>query len=267
MGMRKLKEAEEAYKEGLKLTPEDTGLKKGLQDVETAIHNTTGWGGKPAGGNPFANMFGPDLPSKMAANPKLAPLLGDKELMGKIAMIQQNPQMINMYLQDPKVMQLVMGLIGLDPEAMSKTSEADKDTVMEDVTPPDSPPARSTPPKKQPEPKSKKEEEKEEESSLTDEERQKRQARKESDTLKEEGNALYKKKEFEKALEKYQAAWEKDETNIAVLTNRAGKIRLPFFSFFVSFLLFFFCFFVVALNYPKYISFFSILCLGKKNIY
>lgn len=40
---------------------------------------------------------------------------------------------------------------------------------------------------------------------------------------KELGNQAYKKRQFEQALEHYQKAWSLDNTNISILTNKAGK--------------------------------------------
>ncbi len=40
---------------------------------------------------------------------------------------------------------------------------------------------------------------------------------------KELGNAAYKKREFEEALKHYDKAWELDNTNASILTNKAGQ--------------------------------------------
>lgn len=40
---------------------------------------------------------------------------------------------------------------------------------------------------------------------------------------KELGNQAYKKRQFEEALVHYDKAWDLDNTNIPVLTNKAGK--------------------------------------------
>lgn len=41
---------------------------------------------------------------------------------------------------------------------------------------------------------------------------------------KELGNQAYKKRQFEQALEHYEKAWSLDNTNISILTNKAGKL-------------------------------------------
>ena len=41
---------------------------------------------------------------------------------------------------------------------------------------------------------------------------------------KELGNQAYKKRQFEEALTHYDKAWSLDNTNISILTNKAGKV-------------------------------------------
>lgn len=43
---------------------------------------------------------------------------------------------------------------------------------------------------------------------------------------KELGNQAYKKRQFEEALAHYEKAWELDNTNISILTNKAGSFAL-----------------------------------------
>jgi stress-induced-phosphoprotein 1 len=59
-------------------------------------------------------------------------------------------------------------------------------------------------------------------SDLSPEERKKKETQKEARLKKEEGNEFYKKKEFEKALESYDAAIEIDPTNMTFLSNKAA---------------------------------------------
>jgi len=59
---------------------------------------------------------------------------------------------------------------------------------------------------------------------LTEEEKEKKNKREESDKEKQLGNTAYKKKDFETALTHYAKAYEIDETNIAVLTNKAAVL-------------------------------------------
>ena len=49
-------------------------------------------------------------------------------------------------------------------------------------------------------------------------------------TEKDLGNQAYKKRQFDDALSHYEKAWSLDNTNISVLTNKAGKWLFSFFS-------------------------------------
>lgn len=42
---------------------------------------------------------------------------------------------------------------------------------------------------------------------------------------KELGNAKYKEKRFDEALEHYSKAWELDPSDITILTNKAGTVQ------------------------------------------
>ena len=84
------------------------------------------------------------------------------------------------------------------------------------------PPPEYTEAKREPEPK--KEPEPGPEPELTEEEKEKKNKRDASDAEKTLGNAAYKKKDFETALTHYAKAYELDDTNIAVLTNKAAVL-------------------------------------------
>ncbi|KAI9203058.1 uncharacterized protein BJ171DRAFT_460857 [Polychytrium aggregatum] len=209
-GLGKHSDAAEAYQAGLKIEPENAALKQGLEDVENAMANE-GLGG-------LGKLFGPDVWTKIASNPKLSPLLAQTDIVQKIKDIQANPSAINMYMQDPRMMTLLMGLMGLD--ANVATADADEAPA---VVPEPAPaaPAASSAPKQTPVPVAKEEIP---EVEMDDEETQKKRKRAESDKHKDLGNAEYKKRNFEAALKHYDEAWKADETNVAVLTNKSAVL-------------------------------------------
>lgn len=59
---------------------------------------------------------------------------------------------------------------------------------------------------------------------VSDEEMEKQKKRAASDAEKTKGNELYKKRKFEEALVHYDQAWAADNTNVAVLTNKAAVL-------------------------------------------
>lgn len=193
-GLNKLEEAADAYNEGLKLDPNNALLKKGLQDVQNAIQQS-------GIGNMFSQLFSGDLIEKCAKS-KCAKYLAEPDFVEALKAIQANPNMLNSYMQDKRIMEFI--LASIVPEG----TEAYQ---------PDSPPEYTPTPKKE-EPKP------EPEPELTEEEKAKKNVREESDKEKVLGNTAYKKKDFETALSHYAKAYELDDTNVAVLTNKAAVL-------------------------------------------
>jgi stress-induced-phosphoprotein 1 len=103
-----------------------------------------------------------------------------------------------------------MGLMGIDATAAARDPREEEEEY------------------KAPPPQPKKEEPKPEpmevEEEVADEEKERKAKRAASDKEKDSGNALYKKRQFEDALKAYDKAWELDETNVAVLTNKAAVL-------------------------------------------
>ena len=185
----------------------------------------------------LGNLFAGDVWTRIASNPKLAPYLAQPDFVQKVREAQANPKNIGMYalcyifcfwvfidhhilliryMQDPRMMSLIMGLMGIDASATQTPPENASEYTPEPYSAESSKPSSSSNSKPSaPEPMEVEEE-------LTEEEKEKKSKREASDKEKEAGNALYKKRQFEPALEKYSKAFELDETNIPVLTNKAG---------------------------------------------
>ncbi|KAG0020891.1 Hsp90 cochaperone [Entomortierella chlamydospora] len=202
-GLGRYPDANDVYEAGLKLEPANAQLLKGLQETQQAMEKEASMG--------IGQFFGPDVFTKMAANPKLAPMLAQADLVEKVRAIQSNPKALNQHMQDPRIMTLLMGLMGVDARGADDTS-MDQDPVSPTPSPP---PASTTPPKKEEEPKPEPEEPKE---MPSEEELNKKEAAK----IKDLGNASYKARKFDEALEHYGKAWELDPTNISILTNKAA---------------------------------------------
>ncbi len=60
-----------------------------MADVEAAVASQA---------NPLTKMFGPDVWTRMATNPKLKPYLDQPDVVQKIQAIQANPASVNMYM-------------------------------------------------------------------------------------------------------------------------------------------------------------------------
>jgi stress-induced-phosphoprotein 1 len=209
-GLGQLEQAADAYKNGLKIDPENALLKKGLEDVNAQMEQEMG--------NPMASMFGPDMWQKLASNPKLSPYLAQPDVVAMLQECQKDPKSMSKYMQDQRMMQIMLGLMGLDgamatnPEELEKAKQEANDNL--DAR------ANSNSQPKNPEPTPAPEPVEE----VSDEAREKLNARKASDDFKQQGNELYKKRKFNEALEFYDKAWGADASNVAVLTNKAAVL-------------------------------------------
>jgi len=199
-GLGRLDEAVDAYNEGLKIDPNNALLKKGLQDVESAMQ-------RDGMERMFSELLSGDLVEKCRKT-KCAKYLAEPDFVDALKSIQANPNLINMYMKDQRIMEFVLS--ALMPQGT--------DAEFTNTPPPEYTAARESKPEPKPEP------EPEPEPELTEEEKEKKNKREESDKEKTLGNTAYKKKDFETALSHYEKAYEIDDTNIAVLTNKAAVL-------------------------------------------
>lgn len=195
-----------AYNEGLAKFPADAGLKKGLQDVQREKDTPPGMAGP--GGVAAGGLFSPAMMAQLALDPRMRPYLSDPDVMKKIQLVQQNPNLLPTVMNDPKMMEMLGLMMGQDPSAAPE-------------------PAAAPAPTKSPAPAPKKEETKpmeveEDWSNLSPEERKVKETQKEARLKKEEGNKLYQKKEFEQALAAYDEAIAIDPTNMTFWSNKAA---------------------------------------------
>ena len=162
----------------------------------------------------------PQLIQKLAKNPKTSGLLADSQFMAKLQRLRSNPSAIGQEMNDPRFMQVLSVLLGIDMQfggpgdAEAKAAEVSKDAE-EDVPMPDARPfSKPAPeqPKQVPEPEPEPEDE---------EAKAKLKAKQEADELKKLGTENYKKKQFDSAIEHYGRAWDKHK-DITYLTNMSA---------------------------------------------
>lgn len=155
-----------------------------------------------APGAGLGQMFNdPNLISKLAANPKTANLLADPSFMAKLQQIQQNPGNAQDLFSDPRLLQVLGVLMGVDLETRDAPPSGDN---VQEFPMPDAPPApqRSKPePKKAPEPEPEPEE-------VDEEALEKKKAKEAADKEKAIGTENYKKRNFDEAIAHYSKAWE-----------------------------------------------------------
>lgn len=212
--------ATDAFEQAVKLDPYNAQAKSGLESVKRAIEAEARGDGFGGGADPLGGMFSdPQMFQKLAANPKTAHLLADQDFMAKLQRIQQNPKDIGREMQDPRFLQVMGVLMGIDlqmggpgaggprgPSGAGAT-EAEEDVDMPDARPP----PKYEEPKKQPEPEPQPEEE-------TEEAKAAKEAKAKADEEKKKGTEFYKKRQFDQAIEHYTKAWEMHK-DITYLTN------------------------------------------------
>ncbi|KAL6911899.1 hypothetical protein ACP4OV_000704 [Aristida adscensionis] len=205
-----------AYEKGLALDPANEGLKAGLEDAKKAAAAPPRRA--PSGPDAIGQMFqGPELWTKIASDPATRPFLEQPDFMQMLREVQRNPSSLNMYLSDPRMMQVLSLMLNIKlqrPEASESSQSSPPpppQQQQQQQAPPPEAKAREVEPEPEPEPMD-----------LTDEEKERKERKAAAQKEKEAGNAAYKKKDFETAIQHYSKALELDDEDISYLTNRAA---------------------------------------------
>ncbi|XP_051136892.1 hsp70-Hsp90 organizing protein 3-like [Andrographis paniculata] len=215
VGLHSYGDAVSAYNKGLQIDPTNEALKSGLADAESALARSSRSRGGPAP-NPFGEAFGTDMWVKLASDPDTREFLQHQDFVKMMQDIQKNPNNVNSHMKDQRVMQALGVLLNLK---IQTTGAEDGEGI---------PPSASGPEKKRPAAEAPKEEKRPEKDpepevgELDEEEKEKRIKKSEAQKEKEAGNAAYKKKDFEMAIQHYTKAVDLDDEDISFLTNRAA---------------------------------------------
>lgn len=221
LGLGDAASAVAAYEKGLALDPTNEGLKAGLADAKKAA-TAPPCRPPPSGVDGIGQMFqGPELWTKIASDPTTRAYLEQPDFMQMLRDVQRNPSSLNMYLSDPRMMQ-VLGLMLNIKIQRPEASESSQPSSSPPSQPQEQPEAKAREVEPEPEP---------EPMEVTDEEKERKERKSSAQKEKEAGNAAYKKKDFETAIQHYTKAMELDDEDISYLTNRAavyiemGKVR------------------------------------------
>ncbi|OVA02999.1 Tetratricopeptide TPR-1 [Macleaya cordata] len=214
IGLGNFEEAISAYKKGLELDPNNEALKSGLADAQSAASRSRS--SSSSSSSPFGKIFqGPDIWAKLMADPSTRGYLQQPDFVKMIQDIQKNPESMNMYLSDQRMMQVLGVLLNINMRTATPEEMMEKDFNEDEAEPKKQP--ESEPVKKQPEPQPEPEP-----MDIPDEEKEALERKKEAQKQKDLGNAAYKKKDFENAIEHYTKAIELYDEDISFITNRAA---------------------------------------------
>jgi stress-induced-phosphoprotein 1 len=186
--LNRFEDAKKTYEEGLKLDPNNTQLKEGLERAEECLSGPQGSGGMPSQ---------QEILKKLLNDPVTREYLKDKDFVSKLQMCMANPK-------------LLMSLIGTDPR-MGKVLEVLTGLSMADLASAAGVPGGMPPephfhePPKAPEP-----------------ETPEQIANREAEEAKAKGNQEYKNKNFEEALKYYDKAASINEKEPIYILNKAS---------------------------------------------
>ncbi|XP_028804376.1 hsp70-Hsp90 organizing protein 3 [Neltuma alba] len=218
LGLGQHDEAIAAYNKGLDIDPNNEPLKSGLADARAAATATSSRSrSTPTSNNPFGEAFaGPEMWARLTADPTTRVFLQQPDFVKMMQDIQKNPNNLNLYLKDQRIMQALGVLLNL--KIRTPTDDADMPESSPSPPPQERKRAAEAEPakvEKQPEPEP-------EPMEVTEEEREAKGRKAQAQREKEAGNAAYKKKDFETAIQHYSKALELDDEDISFLTNRAA---------------------------------------------
>ncbi|CAJ1928335.1 unnamed protein product [Sphenostylis stenocarpa] len=211
LGLSQYDDAVSAYKKGLEIDPNNEPLKAGLADAQKAQAAASRPRSSPA--NPFGDAFsGPEMWTRLTADPTTRAYLQQPDFVKMMQDIQKDPNKLNLHLKDQRVMQAIGVLLNVKIQT-SPPTDAEMPDTSERKRPVEAEPAKQPQPEPEPEP---------EPMDFSEDEKNAKQRKAEALKEKEAGNAAYKKKDFDTAIQHYTKALELDDKDISYLTNRAA---------------------------------------------
>ncbi|KAJ2653595.1 Hsp90 cochaperone [Coemansia sp. RSA 1250] len=218
-GKQQYAEAYDVYEQGLKYDSNNAQLKKGLADAEAAINKEADGMGIGDIANQMKNVFQGDVISKLAANPTTAPYIADPSFVAKIKEIQTNPNKMREYSGDQRITMAMFTLMGMGDMFSQMPGAGGAPPTSEPASSSSPPPPPASEPKAEPAPQKMDVDEPVE---LTAEEKEAKAKKEQADEAKAKGNAAYKGRKFEEALEHYNTAIELNSADITYYNNKAA---------------------------------------------
>lgn len=209
----RLEEAREGYKKALEMDPANSVLKDSLAQVEAALREKEEREARMSDDMPemppnLKNPFEGDIVEKLRKNPETAPFTEDPAFCETMRQIQANPEKLNDHMNDMRVMLAFQALLGITPEMREQAQRAQEER--ED---------RERQRKAEEEARKKAEEEARKKKEMEEALARRPPQQLEAEKYKEEGNTAYRAKDFLKAIELYQKAYETFPDDATYLSN------------------------------------------------
>ena len=186
--------AVKTYENGLKIEPNNQGLKDGLEQTQQKMNEKK---------NPMAGLLSEENIAKLRSHPKTAHFFLQQDFVTMLGLIKTNPNLMSMMFQDPRFSECLSVLLGFD---FSKPPG--------DEVPSKHEAEASHPNPHHSHPEAKKEEKKSEEKPPVPKDS--------AEDYKEKGNQAYKKKNWAEAIEFYDRALELNPNEITYINNKAA---------------------------------------------
>ncbi|OIV92762.1 hypothetical protein TanjilG_00896 [Lupinus angustifolius] len=212
IGLGQHSDAVSAYKKGLEIDPNNDALKSGLADAQAVASRSRS--GPPPSGSPFGEAFsGPEMWAKLTADSATRIYLQQPDFVKMMQDIQKDPNNLNLYLKDQRVMRAIGVLLNVKIQTANDDFDIPEAEASLSSSPLQSEKKRAVEPEPEPQP---------EPMEVADEEKEVKERKVQAQKEKEDGNAAYKKKDFDTAIQHYSKALELDDEDISYLTNRAA---------------------------------------------
>ncbi|KAJ2197771.1 Hsp90 cochaperone [Coemansia sp. RSA 522] len=215
-GLRQYADAHETYEEGLKHDPNNALLKKGLADADAAVNKEAEEMGFGDMGDKMAGAFRGDVIGKLAANPATSSYIADPAFVAKIKEIQADPNKLREHGNDQRITMAMLTLMGMGDMFSQMPGGPGADSSA-------GPSMSSPPPTYESKPESKVDSmEVDEPVELTEDEVEAKAKKEQAEESKAKGNAAYKARKFEEALDHYSKAIELNPTDITYWNNKSA---------------------------------------------
>lgn len=211
-GLKRFDDAVTAYEEGLSFDSGNEQLKQGLSDSRTAASSS------PLPPNSWGAIFSnPAFLARLAIDPRTKPLMNQPDFISMVRDVSTNPRSLEKYIGDDRfqgALQIALEMMAGSTE-MAQPGGGEREGMEVDSSE-GGRTSHASSSKKAPEP------EPEPEVEMDEAEAAATAAKEAANKEKELGNAAYKKKEFDAAIEHYNKALELYDGDISFLTNRAA---------------------------------------------